>query len=275
MDTYNSINIIYQNNNNPFIRLIIGNINTMDDILNQSFNQENIVKVPTCKEFIKNLEELEIIQEDIDNNLSCAICQEKFKLGETVIGIPCKPQMHYFHCNNEECPGILPWLEENNTCPICRYELPVDKTDDTIDETIDDTIDETIDETINETMDETIHETIDETMDETINETMDETIDETNNSEENRDEIINIINLMNQPPIYNNPLTPQEIINNQEELINNMNIPQFRLFNQYYQNINSLENNIINIINEINNNLDDNGFSENDIDEAIRRSLNN
>ena len=25
---------------------------------------------------------------------------------------------------NNSCNGILPWLEKNNTCPICRFKLP-------------------------------------------------------------------------------------------------------------------------------------------------------
>ena len=31
---------------------------------------------------------------------------------------------HYFHIQNENCEGIIPWLKTNNTCPICRTEFP-------------------------------------------------------------------------------------------------------------------------------------------------------
>ena len=247
MESFNSINVIVPidgNNNNPLLRFIIHNINTntntIDDIMNESFNEEMNVKNPTSKEFIKNLEEFEIIQEDIDNNLSCAICQEQFKLGDSVIGIPCKPHMHYFHNGEGECEGIKPWLNQNNTCPICRCEFPIE-------------------EPINQ------EEPIEQ--EQIINN-------------------MNINNIINQP-IINIPITPEQIIDNQEEIINNMDIPQFPLFTEIFENnlqnfindVNIQINDVNTHINDINTNMnldiDDIGFSINEIDEAIRRSLNN
>jgi len=245
MESFNSINVIVPidgNNNNPLLRFIIHNINTntIDDIMNESFNEEINVKNPTSKEFIKNLEEFEIIQEDIDNNLSCAICQEQFKLGDSVIGIPCKPQMHYYHNGDGECEGIKPWLNQNNTCPICRCEFPIE-------------------EPINQ------EEPIEQ--EQIINN-------------------MNINNIINQP-IINIPITPEQIIDNQEEIINNMDIPQFPLFTEIFENnlqnfindVNIQINDVNTHINDINTNMnldiDDIGFSINEIDEAIRRSLNN
>ena len=28
------------------------------------------------------------------------------------------------HIKNENCEGIIPWLSQNNTCPMCRFEFP-------------------------------------------------------------------------------------------------------------------------------------------------------
>merc|ERR1719502_1188292 len=55
-----------------------------------------------------------------DGNAACAecsVCQETFACGEkNVKKLPCG---HLFH---KDC--ILPWLEQHNTCPVCRFELP-------------------------------------------------------------------------------------------------------------------------------------------------------
>ena len=59
---------------------------------------------------------------------TCSLCLEQLELGEDIIELPCKDK-HYFHIkkDNEEgiiCGGIYPWLKENSTCPMCRYEFP-------------------------------------------------------------------------------------------------------------------------------------------------------
>ena len=46
----------------------------------------------------------------------CSICQEAFEVGATVLKLPCR---HVYHC---EC--VTSWLAQNNTCPLCRLELP-------------------------------------------------------------------------------------------------------------------------------------------------------
>mgnify|MGYP003587671626 CR=1 FL=1 len=46
---------------------------------------------------------------------NCAVCTEDFAEKDTVMRLECS---HLFH---EEC--LLPWLETNNTCPMCRSQL--------------------------------------------------------------------------------------------------------------------------------------------------------
>lgn len=45
----------------------------------------------------------------------CAVCLESFKVGETLINLPCA---HRFH---ERC--LKPWLENNSHCPCCRTTI--------------------------------------------------------------------------------------------------------------------------------------------------------
>jgi len=46
----------------------------------------------------------------------CSICQEDFEVGATVLKLPCR------HCYHADC--VTEWLHQNNTCPLCRLELP-------------------------------------------------------------------------------------------------------------------------------------------------------
>ena len=49
----------------------------------------------------------------------CAICQEEFKVGESIIPLPCNDtHPHVFHT---QC--IEPWVASNNTCPVCRGNI--------------------------------------------------------------------------------------------------------------------------------------------------------
>lgn len=45
----------------------------------------------------------------------CSVCLTDFEVGDTVVTLSCK---HVFH---EDC--LVPWLESNGSCPICRHSL--------------------------------------------------------------------------------------------------------------------------------------------------------
>ena len=115
--------------NHPLIRLMMRSIQMIpvqneNDILQTTFDEQSVKTIPTCNKFVDGLEKMYITEEDVDNGLSCSICQDSFKLNDKVIELPCKPQKHYFHIKNDNCDGVLPWLSENNTCPMCRFEFP-------------------------------------------------------------------------------------------------------------------------------------------------------
>lgn len=53
----------------------------------------------------------------------CAVCHDEYNIGDEVIGLSRDPEVcpHIFHVN---C--LLPWLNQHNSCPVCRFELPTD-----------------------------------------------------------------------------------------------------------------------------------------------------
>jgi len=115
----NNINII------NFLNLLNNNNNNNNNILNRSFNDQGGAKKHCSASFVNELKQVEITNEDVDNKLCCAICQDNFKMGEKVLKLPCQdPHYYHFESDKELCEGILPWLKDNNSCPICREEFP-------------------------------------------------------------------------------------------------------------------------------------------------------
>eukprot|EP01116_Phalansterium_solitarium_P008357 TRINITY_DN2214_c0_g1_i1.p1 TRINITY_DN2214_c0_g1~~TRINITY_DN2214_c0_g1_i1.p1 ORF type:complete len:299 (+),score=58.54 TRINITY_DN2214_c0_g1_i1:91-987(+) len=77
---------------------------------------------PASKDAIDRLPELEITDELVRQSARCTVCCEDFELGgPTALDLPCH---HLFH---KDC--ITTWISQHNTCPVCRYELPVDDPD--------------------------------------------------------------------------------------------------------------------------------------------------
>jgi len=52
--------------------------------------------------------------------ISCCICQEEIKEGESVINLPCK---HTFHSQNDNCSGIETWIQKAGNCPLCKKPI--------------------------------------------------------------------------------------------------------------------------------------------------------
>ena len=80
---------------------------------------------PASKKAIKNLKRFKMEEKYAkkeDNKEieypACSICLNEIKKEEDTCLIPCG---HMFH---DKC--INKWLDTNNTCPVCRFELPTD-----------------------------------------------------------------------------------------------------------------------------------------------------
>lgn len=65
---------------------------------------------------IDALAAIRISQRHLNSDAQCPVCLEKFELGSEARQMPCD---HVYH---SDC--IVRWLEEHNSCPVCRFELP-------------------------------------------------------------------------------------------------------------------------------------------------------
>jgi hypothetical protein len=105
----------------------IDDVNYIDNpleqsITNQSFHGGPKYKNVSSKDFINSLSVQKVNQDMVDKKITCGICLDELVVGEDVIELPCS-QNHYFHIKKDECDGIYPWLQDNNTCPLCRHEF--------------------------------------------------------------------------------------------------------------------------------------------------------
>ncbi|XP_076901149.1 E3 ubiquitin-protein ligase AIP2-like [Bidens hawaiensis] len=76
---------------------------------------------PASKEAIAKLPVITITDEVLTKlgaDAECAICKENLVVNDNMQEMPCK---HTFHP-----PCLKPWLDEHNSCPICRHELRTD-----------------------------------------------------------------------------------------------------------------------------------------------------
>lgn len=94
-------------------------VTSFDQLLNQLFQQHQPQgPPPTAKKVVENLPMIQIQAKHVEDKAECAVCKDEFSEGENVANLPCG---HLYH---KDC--IVPWLEQHNTCPTCRYELEVE-----------------------------------------------------------------------------------------------------------------------------------------------------
>jgi len=107
-----------------FMNTPIDQENSLEEqIQQQSFHEQNKYKAVCTKDFINSLSVQKVNSDMVDRGLTCGICLEELKEGQDVVELPCADK-HYFHIKTGECGGIYPWLKENNSCPMCRFEFP-------------------------------------------------------------------------------------------------------------------------------------------------------
>ena len=120
------------NPNNPLVQFVTDLINSeyendeIENILNYIFNNDNnrYGSPPASKNEILKLNKYTLTEEKLKNfggENTCSVCKEDFSVGNKMMDLPCN---HYFH---EEC--LMPWLNQHDSCPICRFELKTDDDD--------------------------------------------------------------------------------------------------------------------------------------------------
>ncbi|XP_021761088.1 E3 ubiquitin-protein ligase AIP2-like [Chenopodium quinoa] len=104
--------------------LDVSMLDNLEDLLPPMEGTTGRVAPPASKEVVEKLpviklESEEMVKEKIgEEGAECCICKEKLGVGDEMQEMPCK---HLFHP-----PCLKPWLDEHNSCPICRHELPTD-----------------------------------------------------------------------------------------------------------------------------------------------------
>lgn len=114
-------NMMINRNNSHFNMLrILPTNNIENEILNNSlYDKSKYKKVISKKDEEKYLNKSKFDSKKNLNN-SCPIFQINFNDGDEIIELPCK------HCYDPT--AIKKWLkEENNECPVCRYEFDFDE----------------------------------------------------------------------------------------------------------------------------------------------------
>ncbi|XP_076893118.1 E3 ubiquitin-protein ligase RDUF2-like [Bidens hawaiensis] len=78
---------------------------------------------PASKSAIESIPSVKITPGflQIDPIVICAVCKDQFVIDDLTKELPCK---HLYH---SDC--ILPWLSQRNSCPVCRFQLPIDPVD--------------------------------------------------------------------------------------------------------------------------------------------------
>ncbi|XP_027361698.1 E3 ubiquitin-protein ligase MPSR1 [Abrus precatorius] len=103
---------------NPFTQgmVVIDGASSLEALLRELGSVKS-GRPPASKESIEAMPSVEIGEES--EGLECIVCLEEFEIGGVVKEMPCK---HRFHHN---C--IEKWLGIHGSCPVCRYDMPVDE----------------------------------------------------------------------------------------------------------------------------------------------------
>ncbi|XP_047340350.1 E3 ubiquitin-protein ligase RING1-like [Impatiens glandulifera] len=102
----------------PYLHHLIQHLTRSDPFESSPYDQN---PSPVSKTAVESIPTVKISEEilKLDSVVTCSVCKDQFSIGDEARELPCK---HLYH---SDC--ILPWLFENNSCPLCRFPLPMEK----------------------------------------------------------------------------------------------------------------------------------------------------
>lgn len=102
---------------NPFTQgmTVIEGTGSLDSLFHESPSKEG--QPPASKASIEAMPKVQVTENDAGGE--CAICLEEWEVGGEAREMPCK---HKFHGS---C--IEKWLNLHGSCPVCRFNMPLDE----------------------------------------------------------------------------------------------------------------------------------------------------
>ncbi|VVA94467.1 unnamed protein product [Arabis nemorensis] len=100
-------------------------VNHTQDVFTDVMPNERIGPPPASQSAIEAVKRVVIAEDDLAKEKVCAICKEEFEVGEEGKVLKC---MHLYHSS---C--IVSWLNIHNTCPICRFEVNLRVSENSVD----------------------------------------------------------------------------------------------------------------------------------------------
>ncbi|KAI5437420.1 hypothetical protein KIW84_023510 [Lathyrus oleraceus] len=98
--------------------IVIEGVSSLETLFQELESTRKKGQPPASKESIEAMKRVEIEESD---HGECVVCLEEFEVGGVVREMPCE---HRFHGT---C--IEKWLGIHGSCPVCRYQMPVDEKD--------------------------------------------------------------------------------------------------------------------------------------------------